>query len=100
MGALFGPIGGLLGGVIGSVIGYIQSDTYDGSVLILNKIEGDHRERLVQEVSDILIKAGAIASTLNANGGLGIALTEFATQTAVRDQIWGACVNGMGASSP
>ena len=38
-----GPVGGLVGGIGGSVIGYMRSDTYDGAVSAITKLDGERR---------------------------------------------------------
>ena len=95
MGGLLGPIGGLIGGVVGSIIGYYKADPYDGAIVAINQLEEQKRKRLVEEVSGILIAAGAVANNLSLAGGLANALEEFATQPVVRDQVWKACVNSL-----
>ena len=95
LGGLLGPVGGLIGGIVGSVIGFYKADPYDGAIVSINKLEESRRKRLMEEVSGILIAAGAVANNLSLAGGLATALEEFARQPAIRDQVWKACVNSL-----
>ena len=93
---LLGPAGGLAGGVAGSLVGYLRSDTYDGVVLAVVKLQGSHRDRVVREVTDVLITAGATARQLERAGAFQEALRQFAGREEVRDGLWKACMVSVG----
>jgi len=90
-GAVLGPVGGMIGGIVGSIVGYYKSDPYDGAMKAIYALEGDKQAKLVQEISGILIVAGAALESLETVGGFTSALQQFASQDAVRDNVWRAC---------
>mmetsp|Transcript_31435 Transcript_31435/g.31691 ORF Transcript_31435/g.31691 Transcript_31435/m.31691 type:complete len:141 (-) Transcript_31435:404-826(-) len=92
---LLGPVGGLVGGVIGSGIGYLQSDTYDGAVLAVLKLEQTKRNSLLQDVGKVLVTAGATVQSLRSASAFSEALHQFAEQDSVRNGIWKACVDSI-----
>ena len=62
------------------------------SVVQLSALPASRKQVLLDEVSELLVSAGAVLGNLQLAGGLASALEEFATQPAVRDGIWRGCV--------
>jgi hypothetical protein len=93
-GLLAGPIGGLVGGIIGSIVGITQSSDYQGFIQMLQNLEKDKQRSLVQSVSTILLHHGTQTTALATATTFGTALREIAeNNTAVRDEIWKACID-------
>mmetsp|Transcript_24497 Transcript_24497/g.37813 ORF Transcript_24497/g.37813 Transcript_24497/m.37813 type:complete len:142 (+) Transcript_24497:63-488(+) len=95
---MFGPLGGLAGGIAGSLAGFLKGDEYDGAVQAIVKLEEERRKVLIDEVTQVLITAGAAANALQIDGGFTTALRDFAQQDAVRDGVWRACLHSMDSS--
>lgn len=97
--ALFGPVGGLVGGIAGSVLGFVFRDKdqdYDGIVQQLLKIPSQsEKEKLISQVRTVLTNAGATVQQFESSAAFQAALVQFASQRAVRDQVWKACVECM-----
>lgn len=94
-GMLLGPVGGLVGGVMGSLVGFWTADDYDGAVQQILLVRGSRKERLVQEVHRVLLQAGATARQFENAQAFRSALVNFASQRAVRDQVWKACLESI-----
>mmetsp|Transcript_12989 Transcript_12989/g.16966 ORF Transcript_12989/g.16966 Transcript_12989/m.16966 type:complete len:119 (-) Transcript_12989:704-1060(-) len=92
---LMGPVGGMVGGIAGSVAGFLTSDQYDGALQNISALEDERRKKLINEVTQVLIAAGATANSLQMTSGFGSALREYAQQDSVRDGIWRACINSL-----
>jgi len=95
LGSIFGPLGGLVGGIAGSIYGFVRSHPYSGAVTAIMHLEKDRQTRLIEEISGILLVAGAAIESLEMAGGLTTALHQFASQDGVRDNIWNACVTSL-----
>ena len=91
-GLLLGPPGGLVGGIVGSVVGFFQSSDYDGALQQILRLEGARKSQLVQQVHRVLTDAGASANQFESAEAFRATLVEFASQRAVRDQVWRACM--------
>ena len=59
------------------------------------KLDDERRKGLVNDVTKVLIAAGATANSLQMNDGFQTALRQFAEQDSVRDGIWRACVQSL-----
>mmetsp|Transcript_12988 Transcript_12988/g.16964 ORF Transcript_12988/g.16964 Transcript_12988/m.16964 type:complete len:136 (-) Transcript_12988:704-1111(-) len=82
-------------GIAGSVAGFLTSDQYDGALQNISALEDERRKKLINEVTQVLIAAGATANSLQMTSGFGSALREYAQQDSVRDGIWRACINSL-----
>eukprot|EP00559_Dactyliosolen_fragilissimus_P006578 CAMPEP_0184863018 /NCGR_PEP_ID=MMETSP0580-20130426/8327_1 /TAXON_ID=1118495 /ORGANISM="Dactyliosolen fragilissimus" /LENGTH=150 /DNA_ID=CAMNT_0027361061 /DNA_START=122 /DNA_END=574 /DNA_ORIENTATION=- len=89
-----GPVGGLVGGVAGSIVGFFQSDEYDGVLSAIVKLEATRRKKLVSEVGQILVVAGASQQLLNA-AAFRDHLHRYADQEQVRNNVWKACLEAV-----
>lgn len=94
-GSLLGPLGGMVGGIVGSIIGYYKSDPYDGAIKTIATLDTARQQALVEEISGILIVAGAALESLETVGGFTSALQQFAAQETVRNNVWQACVTSI-----
>ena len=59
------------------------------------KLEAGRRKQLIDEVTKVLIAAGATANSLQLNDGFQTALRQYAEQDAVRDGVWRACMHSL-----
>lgn len=91
-GFVLGPVGGLVGGIGGSIYGYLTAGDYDGALVQIMALEKDKQSRLMSEVGGVLRAAGASAQQFDSPEAFRATLMEFASQGAVRDQIWRACI--------
>ena len=66
--------------------------TFLVSVDTVQNLPEAQKEALITEVSEILIAAGAVASTLSMEGGIAAEVAKHAMNPAVRDQVWNAMV--------
>ena len=89
------PIHLFFAGVAGCVAVFLQSDQYDGAIQAIIKLEDERRKILINEVTKVLITAGATANSLQMNDGFHIALRQFAEQDTVRNGIWQACMSSL-----
>jgi hypothetical protein len=92
-GLLLGPIGGLMGGMAGSLVGFMRSGNYEGAVQQVMKLNAAEKTVLVTQVHEVLRTAGA--KDMLTAGAFQAALVQFASQGAVRDQIWRACLESV-----
>ena len=92
-GFLLGPIGGLVEGIAGSIVGFSRAEDYDGAIHQILKLETSRKSQLVSEVHQVLRTAGA--QQLNSAEAFKEALVQFASQRAVRDQVWRACLDSI-----
>ena len=97
-GMILGPVGGLVGGIGGSIYGFMTATDYDGMMVQILKLESDQQKRLMSEVGGVLRAAGATAQQFESPEAFRATLTEFASQGAVRDQIWKACIEATQAT--
>jgi predicted component of type VI protein secretion system len=88
-------VGGLIGGIAGSIVGFFQADDYSGIVQQLAGLPEERKDVLLSEVRSALTRAGATAKQFESAEAFRGALTEYASQPTVRDQIWRACVHAM-----
>jgi hypothetical protein len=94
-GMLLGPVGGLIGGVTGSLMGFFRADDYDGAVQQILQLEGARKARLVEQVHKVLLNAGASVQQFESAEAFRATLVEFASQRAVRDQVWRTCLESI-----
>jgi len=92
LGLLMGPLGGMIGGIAGSIYGYMNAPNYDGALAQIQALPDAQKEKLVGEVAEILVAAGAVAQGLSLEGGMAAAMAQYANTPAVRDQVWNAVV--------
>ena len=91
-GFVLGPVGGLVGGIGGSIYGFLTAGDYDGALVQILALENEQQERLMSDVGGVLRAAGAGAQQFESPEAFRATLMEFASQGAVRDQIWRACI--------
>ena len=91
-GFVLGPVGGLVGGIGGSIYGFLTAESYDGALIQIMALEKAQQGSLMSEVGGVLRSAGASAQQFESAEAFRATLTEFASQGAVRDQIWRACI--------
>lgn len=91
-GMLMGPVGGLVGGIAGSLVGYVNSPNYDGALIHLSKLDEQSKKELLKSVIQVLMVAGAQLQVYDTNTVFRDALFSYASQPAVRDGLWNACL--------